>query len=87
MRGARVNLFRCCVITRLQEVVVRARHPHPLDARDLSCLAAAAARLRFLDISQSDIGDEGLRPLEELTELTKVRRGGRDKKPMEQVRA
>lgn len=77
-------LPRCC--GRLQEVVVRARHPHPLDARDLYCLAAAAARLRFLDISQSDIGDEGLRPLEGLTELTKVRPGSWVGKGLEQAR-
>ncbi|KAG2501953.1 hypothetical protein HYH03_000451 [Edaphochlamys debaryana] len=56
----------------LAEVVVRARHPHPLEARDLSCLLAACTRLQYLDVNNAAITDEGLRPLEALPRLTKV---------------
>ncbi|GLC42805.1 hypothetical protein PLESTB_001419700 [Pleodorina starrii] len=56
----------------LAEVVVRARHPHPLEPRDLAALAGAATRLQYLDLNNCAIDDEGLRPLGELPLLRKL---------------
>ncbi|GFR43437.1 hypothetical protein Agub_g4519 [Astrephomene gubernaculifera] len=56
----------------LAEVVVRARHPHPLSPPDLRGLLGAATGLQYLDINNTALRDEELRPLGELPRLVKV---------------
>ncbi|KXZ52351.1 hypothetical protein GPECTOR_10g985 [Gonium pectorale] len=61
-------------LPRLAELVVRTRHPHPLTGADLAALLGThgATRLSYLDLNNTALTDEELRPLEGLPSLVKL---------------